>query len=614
MIQPEEIVQRYEERRRIRGPFLANMQRTQMFYNNEIQIPLSELEKNEAPSVANLLIQGVDQLAMRLSSRLPDVDFPSAKPGQAASDKTAADARNAVLAWWDMNQLQKKLARRCRYLVAYGSAPALIRPVGTGYNSKRKMPYWTYLDPLCVFPSDSGDPDDIEPRNVIISRRQSLAWLRDRYPAQAGVLYKGRGATPDKMFELLEYMDEDETVLIVRGAVKGVREYADPAFGTAPQMLLERAPNSMGMCPVVIPGRITLDRITGQFDEIRSMFIAQARLSAYEMIAIRRGIFPELWAVTHPGSPGTARVITVADGRQGTIGEIENGTIMPITQQPGQQTSQAIDRLERAARVQGSIPADWGGESASNIRTAKRGEQVSSSASDPTLAELQTVLAESLQAENIRAIALSKALWGGRSTSFYMSRTGKGVSDDYVPNDAFANDFHYVKFSMPGVDAASIPIELGQRSGTGELSLYTERRLDPMVEDPDFEDRQVDVEALRKSLLGSLEQPGAVDPHEIALIISLLQEGKTMEDAVSDAHKQLQAEQAAMAAQTPAAGEPPGPETQPGLAPAPPPGAPAPGGGPPPLSQLMQQLRQPTQQSPAEKAMSPNPAMAGVGQ
>lgn len=604
---PSDIVTLYEQRKLKLGGTIGRMLNTQRMYDNEIMVPLPELDKNERPAVANLLIQGVDQLGMRLSSRLPDVQFPSAKPGDKESDKVADDARSAVLGWWDMNQLQKKFARRARFLVAYGCAPAMVKPVGTGYNSQRKMPYWHVLNPLSVFPNISGDPDDIEPHDVIVARQQSLAWLQKTYPAQAAVLAKGPKPTPDKLFELLEYNDEFETVLVCRGHVRQAREYMDPANGTAPVVLLERTTNTAGLCLAVVPGRITLSKLSGHFDQIIGMFLAQAKLSAYELIAIRKGIFPELWAVTHPGSPGTARIITVADGREGIIGEVENGTLMPINPQPGVQTTQAIDRLERNQRVQGSIPSDWGGESASNIRTAKRGEQVSSSASDPTLAELQIILAEAMQAEDVRGIALAKSLWGPKQCSFYMSRSGRNVSDDYKPNVAFAQDFHWVKFSLPGVDAAGIPIELGQRTGTHEMSMYTARRVDPMVENPDFEDRQVDVEQLRTGLLAGLStqlEQGMIDPHEIAIIAQKLTEGQELEDAVAEAHKEIQASQAAAAQSQPPPTEP---EGQPGLGQTPQGGGTgaAPAGGPPPLAQLLAGLRQPAQQGAAEQQLSP---------
>ena len=311
----------------------------------------------------------------------------------------------------------------------------------------------------------------------------------------------------------------------------------------------------------------------GKFDQIIGMYQAQAKLLAYELIATRKTIFPELWAVSHPNAPSSARIVRLADGKKGTIGIIENGTIIPVNVQPGQMTGQAIDRLERNARVEGGIPSDWGGESATNIRTAKRGAQVTSSSVDPTLGELQTIVAEAREAEVARAIAVMKGWYGGTTTSFYIPRNGKPVSRDYRPNDLFKTDLCIAKFSMPGVDAASIPIEIGQRTGTGEMSMDTARRMDPMVEDPEHERDQVELEGLRLALLKGLEQQaatGALDPQEVALIAQLKRggDGLEFEECVIKAHDIIQKQQAA--AQGAAGGLAAPPEQQPGLGQAPP--------------------------------------------
>jgi hypothetical protein len=610
-ITPIDLVMAYEARRRSCGAHIARMIDVQRMYDGDIVIPLPELDENERPAVANLLLQGVDQLGMRASSVGPDLDFPSASPGSDAADETARHKRKAVLGWFDMNQKQKKEARRCRYLVAYGCGPVMVKPVGPGAYQKRSMPYWHVLDPLASYPAPSSDKDDIEPRDIIVVRHVTLAWLQQRYPKQADVLYKGPPDRsgyyrPDTRFELLEYNDAAETVLVVKGAPRPAYDYNDPRAGAAQVCELERTPNRAEMCLAVSPGRITLSRLQGHFDQIIGMFMAQARMTAYEQIAVFRGIFPELWVVSHPNSPSSARIVQVADGKQGVIGQIDNGTILPVTTNPGPATTAAIDRLERGQRVAGSIPADWGGESATNIRTAKRGDQVSSSAVDPTLGELQTILAESHEAEIVRAIAVEKGWYGGKRVSFYMPRSGKVWGETFVPNQLFDNDFCWVKYSMPGVDAAGIPIELGQRTQTGMLSMDTARQIDPLVEDAEHERDQVEIEGLRTALLKGLEQQGAtgqLDPQEVALIAQYKRQnrGLTLEECIIKAHKDIQKQQASLATAEPGA-----PETQPGLSPAAPAGAAPPSpGGPPPLAQLLGGLRGPTQESPAEQQLSP---------
>ena len=625
MIDPTEIARIFELRRRNRGGYIQKMVEVQRMYDGDIWVPLPELDENERPGVANLLLQGVEQLGMRASSVLPDTTFLPLRPGVDKWEAMARDQRRAYQGWEDMNGLTKKEGRRCRFLVAYGSGPTMIKPAGGSLSIKRSMPHWHIINPLCIFPSETSDPDDIEPSDVIIQRHVTLGWLRDRYPVQAANLYKGPADrngqhANDKKFDLLEWNDAEETVLIACGSREAQERwtYADANDGHSRVELLERSPNRAGVCLATVPGRISLSRLTGHFDQIIGMFMAQAKLTAYEMIAVRDGIFPQKWAVSHPNNPtGTARIIQLADAKQGIIGEIEGGTIIPMNPQSGPAATNAIDRLERGQRVQAGIPSDWGGESATNIRTAKRGEQVSSSTVDPTLGEIQNILAEAKTAEAAKAIAVMKGWYGNKMVSFYQPRSGKVVGDAYKANELFVTDFAMVKYSMPGVDASGIPIELGQRTQSGLMSQYTARREDPMIEDPDFEELQVPLEGLRMAALKGLEQglaAGQLDIHEVAMIASLLNNGKglQLEEAIAQAHDMLQKQQAVLAAQNAPPGGAPGAESMPGLAPAPPPGAAAPAGGPPPLAQVLAGLRQPTQQSPAEQQLGqPTPPPPG---
>jgi hypothetical protein len=610
-IEAQAVVELAGQLKQLYGTQMAKMDEVGRFYCNDVPVPMPELDAFEKPAVANLITQGIDGLAMRISSRLPDCDFPSDKPGDKTADTRSNNARKAILGWWDMNGLGKKFAKRARYYVAYGSAPVLVKPVGPGINQKRKIPYWHVLNPRHMYAVPTSDHGCMEPPAVVVSRTQSFAWLKRNYPLQAQTIYKGRDCRPDTMFELLEYNDEFETVLVVVGQRRSERDVSDYEYGSSACELLERDENRAGVCLAVIPHRLTLERLMGHFDSLLNLFMGQAKMTAYEQIATFRSIFPELWVTSHPNAPSEARIIQPADGRQGIIGEIANGAIQAITPTPSPLVAQSIDRLERAQRVAAGIPSEWGGEAGSNIRTAKRGQEVMSSTSDPTIGEAQEIFAESWLHEDERAIAISKAYWGNRSTSFYIPRSGKPVSDDFRPNDVFKTDFHFVKFSMPGVDAAGIPIELGQRTGTGEMSMMTARLLDPMIEDAQFETDQVELEGIRLALLKGLENQaaqGTLDPHEIALIAKLKRGGKdiALEDAVIEAQEELQRRQAALQDADPGSAE-----TMPGLAQTPPPGSPPAQGAPPPsLAQMLQQLRSPTNQSGAEQAMAPQPQAA----
>ena len=105
----------YRERLEHMGHRIALMREVCRFYNGETVIPMPELDESERPAVANLLAQGVDQLAIRISSRMPDLAFATALLANEKANERARKARLAVLAWWDMTGLDLKFARSARH-------------------------------------------------------------------------------------------------------------------------------------------------------------------------------------------------------------------------------------------------------------------------------------------------------------------------------------------------------------------------------------------------------------------------------------------------------------------------------------------------------------------
>jgi hypothetical protein len=634
------IYELYQHRRRNCGTWRQGAEQIKRAYNYEMIVPLPEMDTIEKPAIANLMAQGIDQNAMRIASTMPVIEYPPLRPGIEKSEALARQRMLATEAWWDMNWMQQILRQRARFLVGYGMTPVMIRPVSPKLADKRKIPFWRAYDPLDVYCPDPQYLGDMEPEDAIICHRQTLAWLQERYPDACRRLNKGPVPMPDRKFDVLEYVDADDIVLMVIGAPKedvGPGHRLDAPSSGSPYELLEATQNRIGMCPVVMPRRITLNRTMGMFDALPPMYQKQAALDALEYIAIKRGVFPEEWAVTHPTSPTAVSIVTPADASAGTIGEIQGGQIQTVPITPGIQTPQAIDRIERNQRVTVGIPAEWGGESPTNIRTARRGADVIASTIDMPIGEGQDIFARSLEAEDVRAIATMKAFYGSTPTSFYLGRTDAAPPrKDYTPDIAFGEtDWHVVKYSVPGADAASIPIELGQRVGTGEISLQTAREIDPLVDDPIRERNQVELEALRHALLSGIEQraaQGTFDPVNIAKIALMKAENPAMqiEHAMVEVDKVLQAQQQAAqeAAQQAQAGQgvgalpgqpPAGGGGQPGINAAPPmgnaegnPGIPQPPGqavNPPPgsalhMQQILTSLRRGAAESPSERQLA----------
>lgn len=584
----DEIVWMLNERRAEFGRLLQVNREVRDTVNGDIAIPLPELDSTERSPIANLPQLALDGTAQRVASTEPDVQCPSERPDFIGHDKRAEDRRRAILGWRAKNAMDLKRLKRARHLIGYGSTPVLIRP-----NPELMIPKWEIRDPLMTFPAARGGLDDMEPDNVIFVFTRSVEWLRKRYPEPMSRLRLARGTRADTHLELVEYVDGDEFVLGVLG--ENASEYGSPSLasqagayrdsmgsqggqqrnvvvggqlagGRSMAVEVERTVNAAGVCTAVVPGRITLDRLTGQLDGMLGQHLTAARLTSLELIAIEEGVWPKTWLVARDN--GNPEIITMADGRAGVLGEVRGGEIVVTQVNPGYKTNEMIDRLTEAQRAQGSAPPEMQGQASSNIRTGRRGDQVLGAAIDYGIAENQKILARSEQHEIERGIAISKALWGPKTISFYVSTKGARGHVSYVPNDTFTTDEVIVKYAHAGVDEGSQIIQNGQRLGTRQISLKTARRMDPAIDDPDFEEDQVMVEALDMAMLGGVTtqaQSGQMPIPDIAAIQLELSKKRTLAEAITHVHELAQKRQATSAdAGGPA--DPNGPEAQPGLA------------------------------------------------
>lgn len=552
----EEIIGLLRERESQMEPARARMRALRDAYNGDVVVPLPELDESEQVAVANLVAQGLDQTAMRIASVMPDVIFPPTAEHTKGAQRKASVRRRAVLGWWQQNRMDLKLGRRARHLIGYASSTVSLR-----FNSKTGTPEWMVRDPLTSFPAPLFGPDDLEPYDCIFSYGRTLDWLKDRYPEASAVLRDGKNKGSD-VFELVEYLDGEETVLIAVGKSPQASASWSPQAGYDPPIAeIERVRNRAGVCPVIIAGRVNLDRAQGQFDGMLGMYQTQAKLMALEVLAVQKGIFPDTWLVARPGE--TPQIVNTANGLTGEIGVLKGGELRDATLNPGFMTNPTIDRLERGQRLTAGIPAEFGGESATNIRTGRRGDAVLSAVVDFPVQEAQKMLAASLAAENKRAIALAKSYAGNKAKSFYVSWKGAKGPVDYTPNVHFDSDENVVMFSHPGSDINNLVIGAGQRIGMGTLSKRAFMQIDPLVDDAETEHDAVIAEALEQALLSSLAtqaSQGGIPPGDLARITELV---KTDRAELADAIQQVQREAQERQAKEVPAGTP---ESMPGLA------------------------------------------------
>lgn len=551
-------------------------------YDSEIAVASPELDKTEPLSVANLLCQGIDQYGLRVATTQPEVSYFSTRPGQAKADNAARLKRRVTLGWWDVNNMPAVDEKRARQLVAYARAPVMLRP-----SYKLRQPVWETRTALETYPSTPLDSLDIHPHDAIFCYLRSFGWLQAHYPAEAvqiGASRKqGEKLRPDDVIEIIEYVDDEARVLIAAGQGQPNGAIHEAEYGLQGAVIynlgldspnhwaveLLRVRNRAGISPVVIPSRISLNSSKGQFDDALGIFGLLAKMQAMNVNAIAKGIWPDLWLLHEPNQTG--RVLKVANGIAGQIGEITGGKLQPITEQPSPQVMNMLNYLERAIRLDASMPAEFGGESPSNVRTDRRGLTVEGATVDFFIAAYQSAMARSKKKEIEIAQAIDMAYFKNTRKSFFVDWPGAKGRVDYRPRETWGDGARDVSVSYAylGMDVNAATVRQGQLVGMGAMSLDTVRRQSPdVIQDPEQERGRVWGDQLDKVIMAQMSQPGALSIPDAATVKRLVIGGAEIEDAIDQVQKAAQVRQASSGPPgSPEGAVAPGsPDAQPGLA------------------------------------------------
>lgn len=552
-------------------------------YGGHIAIANPEIDKTEPLSVANLLCQGIDQYALRICSVTPEVTYWPTKPGQPKAEQAARTKRRATYGWWEVNDMPAVDEKRARWLVAYATAPVLIRP-----DRATRQPRWEPRTSLETYPSTPRDSLDIHPDDCVFAYLRTFDWLARDYPAVAAQVAASRLASdkprPEDSIEIVEYVDDQVRVLIAVGQGRPSGIIHEAEYGVNGAVIynlseqpgpnhwaveLQRLPNRAGICPVVIPRRMALDGQKGQFDDAIGIFQLLAKIQAMNVNAIAKSVWPEMWMIARPNE--VARVVKPADGLRGKVGHIEGAAVQVISEQPSPQVMNMLNYLERAIRLDSLMPSEFGGESPTNVRTDRRGLTVESATVDYMLAAYQRAMARSKKIEIQIAQQIDLAYFGNTKKSFFVDWHGDKGRLDYTPKllwDDGARDVR-VNYAFLGMDANAATVRQGQLVGMGALSLHTVRALNPdWIEDPEQERGRVWGDQIDKAVLAQMMAPGAITVPDLAAIKLLVIAGTPIEQAINQVHEQAQARQASSGPPgTPEGPVPPGsPQAQPGLA------------------------------------------------
>lgn len=553
-----EIVALFRDVRAARGPELSRMREMAKVVDGDVVIPLPELSANELPAVANLAKQGLQSLSQRAADVLPSWLYVPERltKGSAARAELRTRAMNSHL---EESKVHLLVRQQARYLFGYAATPIRVT-----VDFEQRRPRFTAPSPLSTFAPQPASALDMCPPWVISATEHSRDALLakypvERFPGMAVVSPYGKTA----MFELLVYESDSERVVVAAPS-----ESDQMRFGAVdPQGVvveLHRVENRAGVCPWVYPGMIHLNKPQGHFDGTVGMFQAAALLQAMQLHATYKAVFPEMWLVARDAND-TPEIIQQADALLGEVGMVRGGDLRDFSPDPGWQVDNQIGRLQEQQRIEGSIPADFGGQAASNVRTGRRASTLIAAAVDPVVKEAQEVLSTAWEEASVIAAATERGYFSGKQL-FVTNWRGKQSEVSYDVAGLWGGDRvpkPRVEYAVAGTDTNSLTIMLGQMMGTGMMSRQSAMERHPTIGDVDSEMNRIEGERLEDAFLGQLQamasNPDApIQPADLARIIRKVKGGTAPVDAVLELQEEKQAEQAAPV-------EPGSPEAQPGL-------------------------------------------------
>ncbi len=563
----DEIISLMRQRRTQDSVIIQEMIENRDRYNGDvvvIQPDVSSLPVANRPG-PNFFQEAVDGNARLANATMPKITAPTINPESKRSEKLAENRQALMYGVWYESQLNLKLARSFRHLTAYGTHAMIVvadEELGRADIQIR--------DPLTAYP-ELRAPDDIRPpRDCGFLFGRSAQWLTSHYPNKVpAYLSETVDKGWDTLWDVVEWIDEDEIVIGIMGPRFPAYGYADARPYGYNAVELGRWPNRAGMVPVIVPRRATLDQIMGQLTSMINYSDLYSRMLSLELVATEKAIFPDLAILSRTGDVPVLVGNRWQDGRTGNVNLITNAAVEVIGKEPGPGTIPVLTMIDN--HIRGSMGASplYAGQAA-GMRTGAGVDALGDFNVNPMVAEAQSIMERSLIEANKAIVAVQKGYFGKKARTFVLGMSGSIKTVTITPDTDIDSDLNVVSYLAPGADVNRYAVALTQLSATGIMSQRTARDKHPLIDDPLEEEQFVALEKINDAVLAGMAQEiaqGQMPTTVAARAAQMIEKGATVYDALLKA-----AAEAATGAPAPGAqgGPPPtgagGQPVPPGLA------------------------------------------------
>lgn len=575
----DEIFAAMQQRREKNTPILEQMITIRNRYNGDWVVPyLTQEEAPELPPLTpSIIANTIDQYGQRAGSVLPAIRCPAVDPSKQTGTRSREYAnirRRALTATYDASRMQLLLRKAYRHLAGYATCCLIVTP-----DFVKRQPRIEVRDPLNAYPDPRTGENFADPENVGFIFSKSSDWIMERYPETRPLI--GRYVRGEQLWDMVEWVDADDCVIGLMGPQDTAffRNITEPMRWS---MELRRWPNRIGMVPAIIPGRVTLDRVASQLTHITGITDLMARMMALDIMAKEKSIFPDRYVIGKSGM--TPQIVggEWQDGRSGNMNLVlDADSIGSLPFSPDPTASQAIDRLERNARVSSGLVPQMGGETYGALRTGRGIDALMGAAVDPVIQEMQEIMSAWLPSLNAAVFETYKAYWPQREYHMISGWAKDTGEVRFTPSKHFEISSNATSYPIAGADAQQTNIIVGQMVGAGLMSRASARESHPWIGDAAAEQARIDEEMMEMTMMQAIQQQAMTNP-AFLLMIPEIEKARRQDPsgdiitAVETAQRRVQ-EQQAQAPPEPGPDQLAAPEAQPGMAAPPPSGEPGPG-------------------------------------
>ncbi len=531
--------------------------------------PDEESVDSRSPNLIQVALEDTAESA----SLVPTVRVQPERPNQ-QSKKTARTMEQVAVSYMDINKMDLLIPRSVMDKAAYGMSVWTISP-----DFDQEIPLIERRDPRQCYPEPGFRPGD-EVHKCMFTREVFFSQLPSEYQdvLRSAVADHSEIDDPDENAKvvLVEYYDEDEYVLagLYQASTSGLVRYKSGSDVPYP-VLLERIENKIGICPVVIGSRISLDgEIRGQFDQVVGLLEAHIRLMGLILDYADQAVYSDIFVKDLIGEMPYGGGSFIELGPQGAIGRVPPAVSSLNVQQD---LMQLIDGIHLGGRYPKSRP----GEIDQSIASAKFLE-ASAGMMNTAIRTYHQILQRQMERALRIALEVDKAYFPKSKTASGILRNQEFLTEYNPKTDIDTKNLLRVEYGLGlGRDPAQSAVLHIQYSQAEFVSKeFVQENIDGLT-DVGRERSRLDVEKFRGMALAKLLQgleAGTIPNEALIEIARSREKGEDLFD-IFEKYVVLPEQEAANALQQNMIETGLGPPMEVGAGPPPPEGMPAP---PPP--------------------------------